>query len=294
MSYAAAAEELHVTPAAVGQLIRGLESNLGVELFHRSTSGATRLSLTDAARSALPDMQMCFDLLSTGLELIRSYNKRIIFNITTPSAFADKWLLPRIEIFQQKYPYYELRIDTSNQLTDFNSARVDIGIRYGAGNWRDLASTLLMRDDFFPVCSPSLLEKVPPLQTPADLAHCQLIHDLSMGGFASFPTWRSWLYKTGYAHAVDSDRGLRLNDSAAAIQTAIAGNGVALVRTTLVQRDIDEGRLIRLFDASQSCELAYYVVHKPDHHALPRVAAFKEWLIAQACAAGHASARHAN
>lgn len=280
LSYAVAAAELNVTPAAVGQLIRNLESTLDVELFYRSTSGATRLTLTDAARAAIPDIQGGFEALSTGVERMRAYKNRVAVTITVPSAFADKWLLHRLEGFQKKHPYYDLHIDTRNQLVDFKSERADVGIRYGAGTWPPLSSTLLIRDEFFPVCSPLLLKNA-PIAEPADLANHQLIHDASMDSTGSFPTWRSWLRKSG-AKDVDSDRGLRINDSAAAIQAAIAGNGVALGRTTLVERDLADGRLVRLFDYAEPCELAYFVVFQEKDSNAPQVVAFKEWVISEA------------
>jgi LysR family glycine cleavage system transcriptional activator len=284
LSYTAAAEELNVTPAAVGQLIRGLESYLDVELFHRSTSGSSRLALTAAARSALPDLQAGFDLLSTSVERLKASKSRIAFTVTVPSAFADKWLLWRVESFQKKHPYYDLRIDTNSKLIDFNADRVDAGIRYGAGSWPGLVSTFLFRDEFFPVCSPALLKGKHPLHGPAELAYHSLIHDISMTDSGVFPTWRSWLQKAGLAGVVDCDRGLQLNDSAAAIQTAISGNGIAIGRTTLVARDLAEGRLVRPFTETQTCELAYYLVYAKKNEGAAPVVAFKEWLLSEVAA----------
>lgn len=281
LSYPAAAAELNVTPAAVGQLIRGLESYLDIELFHRSTSGPSRLTLTDAARSALPDLQSGFDLLSTAVERLKASKSRIVFTVTVPPAFADKWLLWRLQSFQTQHPYYDLRIDTSGHLVDFTADRVDAGIRYGAGAWPHLVAMFLLRDEFFPVCSPALLKGKHALKSPAELRHHALIHDTSMSNFGVFPTWRSWLQKAGYGKTVDCDRGLQLNDSAAAIQTAISGNGVALGRTTLVERDLAEGRLVQPFADIQSCELAYYLVFRKESENAAPVVAFREWLLAE-------------
>jgi LysR family transcriptional regulator, glycine cleavage system transcriptional activator len=279
LSYTAAAAELNVTPAAVGQLIRGLESYLDVELFHRSASGPSRLTLTDAARSALPELQGGFDLLSNAVERLKASKSRIVFTLTVPPAFADRWLLWRVERFQQRHPYYDLRIDTSGNLKDFTADRIDIGIRYGGGVWPDLVSTFLLRDEFFPVCSPALLRGKHALKKPSDLQHHLLIHDTSMTGFSLFPTWRSWLLHAGCRDAVDTDRGLQLNDSAMGLQTAISGHGVALGRTTLVERDLAEGRLVKPFAIVQSCELAYYLVHRKESTQHAPVLAFKEWLL---------------
>jgi LysR family glycine cleavage system transcriptional activator len=281
LSYVAAAEELHVTPAAIGQLIRGLEETLDVELFQRAPSGPSRLILTDVARSVTPELQAGFDLLSTAVERLKASKARITFTVTVPPAFADKWLLRRVERFQNQHPYYDLRIDTNGRLVDFTAERIDVGIRYGAGHWPDLVATFLLRDEFFPVCSPTLVTGEHPLREPEDLKFHSLIHDMSMRAAAVFPTWRSWLQKAGHRDIVDCDRGLQINDSAAAIQTAISGNGVALGRTSLVERDLAEGRLVRPFGDAQGCELAYYLIHKKDSGSAPAVVAFKEWLISE-------------
>src|SRR5262249_26390238 len=211
LSYVAAADELNVTPAAVGQLVRGLEEVLGIELFHRSPAGPARLVLTDQARAALPDIQAGFDRLATAFESLKASQSRSVINVTVPPAFADKWLLPRVEQFAARHPAYDLRIDTNGRLVDFVAERIDVGIRYGAGRWPGLTATFLLRDAFFPVCAPALLGAAHPLRGPADLSHHALIHDRSMAFESSFPTWRTWLQSAGFAD-IDCERGLQIND----------------------------------------------------------------------------------
>lgn len=281
LSYVAAADELNVTPAAVGQLVRGLEDVLGIELFHRSQSGPARLVLTDQARAALPDLQAGFDRLAAAFERLKPDQSRIAVRVTVPPAFADKRLLPCVERFGAQYPAFELQIDTSGRLVDFAGERVDVGIRYGGGRWTGLDATYLMRDAFFPVCSPALLEGAHPLRSAADLKHHALIHDKSMAFEDTFPTWRSWLQSAGVA-GVESERGLQINDSAAVYQAAIAGSGVALGRTTLVARDLADGRLVRPFGDDLTFDFAYYIVHRPGAGREPSIAAFKEWLLSEA------------
>jgi LysR family transcriptional regulator, glycine cleavage system transcriptional activator len=278
LSYVAAAEELNVTPAAVGQLVRGLEEVLGIELFHRSPGGPARLVLTDQARAALPDLQAGFDRLAIAFEYLKASRPRTAINVTVPPAFADKWLLPRVEEFGARHPAYDLRIDTSGRLVDFVADRIDIGIRYGGGRWPGLTATFLLRDAFFPVCAPALLSGAHPLRGPADLRHHALIHDRSMAFESTFPTWLTWLQSAGFAD-IDCGRGLQINDSAAVIQAAIAGSGVALGRTTLVARDLAEGRLVRPFGDDLTHDFAYYIVHRPQADQAPGVAAFKAWLV---------------
>jgi LysR family transcriptional regulator, glycine cleavage system transcriptional activator len=281
LSYVAAADELNVTPAAVGSLVRTLEAVVGVELFHRSQAGPARLVLTEAAQAALPELQAGFDHLTAAFERLKASRGIITINITVPPAFADKWLLPRVERFAANHPLYDLRIDTSGRLVDFAAERMDLGIRYGGGRWPGLKSTFLLRDAFFPVCSPALLEGPHPLRGPEDLKHHTLIHDRSMALENAFPTWRTWLQAAGFPN-INCDRGLQINDSAAAYQAAMNGSGVALGRTTLVALDLEASRLVRPFGDALDCELAYYVVHRPRADDDPGIAAFKDWICTEA------------
>jgi LysR family transcriptional regulator, glycine cleavage system transcriptional activator len=281
LSYVAAADELNVTPAAVGSLVRSLEAVVGVELFYRSQAGPARLVLTEAAQAVLPELQAGFDHLTSAFERLKAAQGQITINITVPPAFADKWLLPRVERFAAKHPLYDLRIDTSGRLVDFAAERMDVGIRYGGGRWPGLKAAFLLRDAFFPVCSPALLEGPRPLRAPEDLKHHTLIHDRSMAFESVFPTWRTWLQAAGFPH-ITCDRGLQINDPTAAYQAAINGSGVALGRTTLVALDLEAGRLVRPFGDEIECELAYYLVHRPGADQDPGIAAFKSWICTEA------------
>jgi LysR family transcriptional regulator, glycine cleavage system transcriptional activator len=281
LSYVAAADELNVTPAAVGNLVRGLEATVGVELFHRSQAGPARLVLTEAAEAVLPDLQAGFDHLAVAFGRLKASQGRITVSLTVPPAFADKWLLPRVDRFASAHPEYDLRIDTSGRLVDFAAEHMDVGIRYGGGRWPKLESTFLLRDAFFPVCSPLLLRGTHPLRGPEDLSRHTLIHDRSMASEPAFPTWRSWLRAAGFPN-VNCDRGLQINDSAAAYQAAINGNGIALGRTTLVAQDMAAGRLVRPFGDALECELAYYLVHRPTAQSEPEIAAFRTWICREA------------
>jgi len=281
LSYVLAADELNVTPAAVGQLVRGLEEALGVTLFHRATSGPARLVLTEEARAVVPDLQGGFDLLALAVERLKASVSRASITVTVPPAFADKWLLGRVDRFQTLYPQYDLVLDTNGRVVDFNVDRVDVGIRYGGGRWPGLNAVRLLGDDFFPVCSPALLEGAHALTGAAALKHHALIHDASMRFEKSFPTWRSWLARAGIK-GINTEKGLQINDSAAVVQAAIAGGGVALGRSSLVADDLAAGRLVRPFGESQPFAFAYYVVSRADVAPTAAVSAFQQWLLSEA------------
>lgn len=261
LSFSEAAAELSVTPAAVGQLVRSLETWLGIPLFVRATSGRTRLIPTDAALRALPEIRAGFDRLSAGLERLREDAAGGALTVTVSPAFAAKWLLPRFERFQAAFPDTDVRLETNLKPVDFVAQRVDIGVRYGAGNWPGLTAEKLMDEQMYPVCSPELLRRIRPVRQPGDLERLTLIHDLSMDGHAGFPTWDMWFRAADIA-GVATSRGLKINNSAAVLQAAIDGRGVALARSVMAGDDLAAGRLVRLFpDIHFDSELAYYIVY---------------------------------
>jgi LysR family glycine cleavage system transcriptional activator len=280
-SFSAAAEELNVTSAAVGQQVRSLESWLGVPLFTRASSGNARLLLTDIARSALPDIREGFDRLRVGLARLKEATLSCDLTVTVSPAFAGKWLLPRLDGFQQLHPQLDVLLNTNLKTLDYLAESIDIGVRYGAGRWPGLTAIKLMDEELFPVCSPSysvLAVGEPGLEK---LAACTLIHDLSMAGDPSFPTWRTWLDAMGQT-ATDASHGLRINNSAAVVQAAIEGQGIALGRSVMVRDDLASGRLVRPFGKVKSAlALGYYVVYRPECGELAKVQAFRDWLLTQ-------------
>lgn len=281
-SFSAAAAELNVTPAAVGQLVRTLEDWLGAPLFHRTTGGRARLAPTEAAERALPEIRAGFDRLSAGLERLKEGSMSGVLTVTVSPAFAAKWLLPRIDRFQAACPDTDVRLDTNLKAVDFVSQRIDIGVRYGLGSWAGLTAEKLMDEEVYPVCSPEMLRKAGRLGHPADLVRETLIHDLSMEGQAAFPTWGEWLRRAGVAD-MGSSRGMKINNSAAVLQAAAEGHGIALARSVMARDDLLSGRLVRLFgEVGFPSPLAYYVVYRADCAGLPRIRTFRDWLLREA------------
>lgn len=281
-SFSAAAAELHVTPAAVGQLVRTLEDWLGTPLFVRGTSGRVRLIPTAAAERALPDIRAGFDRLTLGMERLQEGSTSGVLTVAVSPAFAAKWLLPRIDRFQGICPDTDVRLDTNLKPVDFVSQQIDIGVRYGTGRWPGLTAEKLMDEEIYPVCSPQLLREHWRLQKPSDLTQETLIHDLSMGDHSGFPTWEAWMLKAGITETAPL-RGMQINNSAAVLQAAVEGHGVALARSVMARDDLASGRLVRLFpDITVASELAYYVVYRSECASLPRLTNFRDWLLAEA------------
>jgi LysR family transcriptional regulator, glycine cleavage system transcriptional activator len=281
-SFSSAASELNVTPAAVGQLVRSLEAWLGTPLFHRGASGRARLIPTESAERALPDIRAGFDRLSIGLSRLREGSRGGVLTVAVSPSFAAKWLLPRIDRFHELCPETDVRLETNLKLVDFATQGIDIGVRYGRGAWPGLVAEKLMEEEIFPVCSPGWLKKNGKIARPDDLAGKPLIHDLSVDAHMGFTSWADWLERAG-AKKVDAARGMQINNSAAVLQAAIDGHGVALARSVMAGEDVAAGRLIRLFPkTAHAAELAYFIVYRSESASLPKLVAFREWLIREA------------
>jgi LysR family glycine cleavage system transcriptional activator len=133
-----------------------------------------------------------------------------------------------------------------------------------------------MTEELFPVCAPSLATEGPhPLKTPADLKYHTLLHDDVL------TDWRVWLLAAG-VDDVDPDRGPSFNYSDLVLQAAIAGQGVALGRSSLAHDALARGQLVRPFDITLPGDYAYYFVCPADTADRPRVKAFRDWLIEEA------------
>jgi LysR family glycine cleavage system transcriptional activator len=278
LSFTKAAEELHVTQAAISHQIKALEEHVGVALFERRNKAVL---LTEAGQLCLPGLREGFDRLAEAMDGIRRRADANMLSVTTTPSFAAKWLAPRLDRFRQAHPEFEVRIDASTHLVDFAREHIDTAIRYGPGLYPGLQAERLMEVEAFPVCSPRLLAGPHPLRTPADLKWHTLLHTEWMARDEEWPDWRMWLLAAGQRD-IDWTRGPQFNDAAVSIQAAIEGHGVAIGRDALVEGDLAAGRLVRPFALSVGGRFSYHLVYPAAALKRRPVAAFREWLLIEA------------
>lgn len=271
MSFTRAADELHVTQSAVSHQVKTLEDWLGFPLFRRRNR---TIELSSEGFSYLPTLSAAFDELSEATVRLRMGRAERPLTLSTTDTFASSWLVPRLRRFRAAHPEIDVRITTSDGLVDFAQAGVDVGIRYGRGEWPGMTAKILMTEDLFPVCSPALLAHSPPLKVPADLAHFTLLHD-DMN-----EDWPKWLAAAG-ATEVDASRGPLYGHSYLVIQAAIEGEGVALGRSALIGDALADGRLVRPFAGSVRLSWAHYVVWLDGTGEDTRIKKFYDWLMAE-------------
>jgi LysR family glycine cleavage system transcriptional activator len=284
-----AADELHVTPAAVSHQVKALEDYLGIQLFRRRTR-TRALELTEAARACLPRLREGFDALATATALIKTHSARETLTVKVPPSFAVKWLGRRIDRFVSAHPDIDMHIDASPQTIDgrpdeggqrmpFDAlpGHGHVAIRFGTGNYPGCRAEKLFSVALAPMCAPQLVKGELPLREPADLHHHTLLHDDTLDLHDGRSKWEMWLKAAGVEN-VDMTRGPHFNHAALALEAAIDGSGVALSYPLLASADLAAGRLVMPFTLAIPLESAYYVVCAEAVADQRKVAAFRNWL----------------
>jgi len=277
-----AAEELGVTQSAVSQQVKSLEEWLGQRLLHRG--GGRVLPTPDGERLAIAIRQGFGQIAAICRDLREVQSERLALNLSCLPGFAYLWLIPRLIGFDQLHPEIPVSITTTAALATFIDDETDLAIRYGLGGYPGLSVEKLLSETLFPVCAPDLLQRGPPLRTPADLAgHTLLVDDIpDLGG--NPPTWEFWARESGIALPQPA-RLRRFGQSNMVVQAAERGLGVALGRSPLVADALARGTLVRPFDGEIPSQFAYWLVCPHEVLNLPRVRAFRDWLLAEAAEA---------
>jgi LysR family glycine cleavage system transcriptional activator len=276
-TFRAAAEELHVTAAAVIQQVKTLEDYMGRKLLRRHSRG---YSLTPEAAAGLEQLRSGFDQLSAAVEAMARSGHRVLTVSAVPSLSAE-WLVPRLYRFREQCPEIDVLLHPSEELIDLKRSRVDLGIRYGSGSYPGLVSERLFYDEIFPVYSPRLLKGRRPLRKPDDLRVQPLIHTEWTPETGHWPGWSDWL-RAASVTGVNTSKGLRFSDGALVIQAAVSGQGVALGSKALALDHLAAGRLIRPFELSLITDFAYYIVCEKSRVDEPDLTAFRRWVISEA------------
>ena len=278
LSFSKASEELFVTPAAVSQQIKQLESYLGVVLFRRTTRA---VHLTSEARTVLPLLTEGFDKLAEAVELLAREEETGLLTVSTVPTFAAKWLLQRLPDFSEKYPDIDLRLDATLARREFDRDSIDISISLSMGDFPGFHVSRIFDEEVCPVCSPELLTGENPLRAPEDLKYHHLLHLDSADLQIPLPDWCLWASVAGVEN-INPGRGSHFTVQSMAIEAAINGNGVALVSHYAVAEDLKAGRLVRPFDLVLPADFSYWLVCPYEHLRRAKVKAFHDWLLDQA------------
>jgi len=271
-SFVAASEELSITAAAVSQLIRGLEEQVGRKLFHRVHR---RVELTEAGIEIYPRLMQAFgELRRISRELAANDPVATLVISVAPSA-AIGWLSSLLPKFVREHGWVDIFLRAEEDPVAFDKESIDLRLSYGALNYGDEAEKVEI-DAVYPVCSPGYLASHGPIETAARLASHHLVHTDWGPSNAPFPSWLSWFEAMGVAARPHVRRGMTANSSMAALDLARGGLGVALAQGMYCSADVESGRLIVVGDSLKlPSPYCITIPARSRHRAV--VSAFKAW-----------------
>ncbi|POZ63023.1 transcriptional regulator GcvA [Chromobacterium alticapitis] len=271
LSFTRAAAALSLTQGAISRHVQTLEEYYGATLFTRQARG---LALTAEGEALVKPAREAFQLLNEASEALRLRQSDL--RVRMPPTPAMRWVLPNLADFQARHPEYTLHLLT--QLIHnkpFNRAEYDLAV-VGLSSPEaapDLRLECICREKLIPVCAPGLLAGKHPLHTPDDLKHHTLLHP-----WRDQNTWKRWLKLAGVS-SVNPESGVTFDALEYALHAAVAGMGVTLAQASMVTQDLDSGRLVIPFDTVLETEWAYYLVYPHELAELPKVRAFRDWLV---------------
>jgi len=274
LSYTLAAQELNVTQVAVSRQVRVLEDYLEVTLFERGTRS---VSLTDAGRALLPVLTQALDHIELGIANINKRGRNAI-SIQVYTAFAQRWLIPRLVRFQELHPTIEVNLRTSDRPLNFDRQNIDAAIISAPAPAppAEHEYVLLSRRELMPVCSPTLVKGRKLPLGPESLKKLPLLHSL-----ARPEAWREWLDAAGYS-AINAKTGLRFETSSMVFGAAVAGLGVAVGIRMLVEEELRSGVLVVPFRYVHASPRKYYLVSPKSLSPSTALTIFSEWLVKEA------------
>ena len=277
-SFAAAAGELAVTPAAVSQLVRGLETQLGRQLFRRANRG---IALTEAGREVLPRLSAAFEEISGVAQQLSGSPRRARLTVSVPPSMATGWLPPRLAAFLDRHGSMDIALRGDEDPVDFDNDRIDVRLTYGPFHYPAHAAETVTEDSVYPVCSPEFLRRYGPIRSAADLSSVRLIHTEWGPAAAIFPTWGSFLETTEGQSSRALEGGIVANASHTAIELAANGLGVALGQGIFVANALDQGRLVRPLKRSMPLSQPYCLTIRQGSTLRPEVQAFRDWILTE-------------
>jgi LysR family transcriptional regulator, glycine cleavage system transcriptional activator len=269
-----AAEELGVTQGAISKQVIALEDFIGVQLFVREPGG---LRLTNEGGSLKEAIAPAFTTLS---EAFSRYSRRSprsnVVRISTTASFASQFIVPRLQIFRDKFPDIDLEFITTIRLVDLTREEFDIAVRYGPGQWEGVISTPVSEAVLLPVCTPEVLERgggtLLGLLTTARRIQC-----------SAYNEWRDWaeIEKFDLSRVPPT---MVIEEFQVALTAALANQGLALLPELLVRDRIKRGELVTFSSARVKTEYNFFIVHTPNAPRRPVVPRVIEWIKAEATA----------
>lgn len=276
-SFSLAADELCVTPGAIGQQIRKLEEWLGVPLFIRQVR---QVQPTEAATAYWQKIQPALAQIASASDRLR-HSRRAAVSLSMPPSFAAKWFTSRMANLLTRHPGIELHLNASAAAVDFEREAVDLAIRHFNGKDASLDATLMFSDDARLYCTPAYAEAI-RLAAPEALAGANLLVT------TLHPHWEQWFARFSRldAQTVAGIPRIHFDQALMAIEAARQGHGAVLTSPYLVEVELAGGALIEPLNCRLDLGYGYYVVHHNRMPLSPAARLVKQWLVDEAAQHG--------
>jgi len=275
LSFSRAAEELCVSHSAISQRVKHLEDFLDKKLFHRNKN---KILLTENGEQYFQQIDDALSIIQTATKKLLSESNKNAITINMLSSFAMRWLIPRVQNFQRKFPNYELRLCSEWRNIDFEKEDIDIALYYGDGNWPSLKSELIFKEDIAILASPTLIPKKNKITIDKLLGEFKFCYVQALLREDNFTLWFG---ETDYPEPEESSR-IYFQNTLQALQAAIHGAGIVAANIHFLKDEIEEGSLVKIVTETVETGNAFYLVHPDESHIKEKVQVFKEWLLSEA------------
>ena len=270
-SFKQAADELGVTPAAIGSRIQALEDRLDVVLFRRSHR---KVEPTDAAMELQRSCNVALSMLMEAVDAVAPAKGRNILTVGVGTLFAARWLSPRLNQFWLAHPEVALRLVHAPDLTKPLTSELDAVIAWGEGKWPEVKSELLLRPQLVPVASADYIVRYGRPERPHDLRRHTLVHERGQRA------WCDWFASHGLDYKV-SEASTTVRDGVLALQLAIDGQAIALGVEEFLRSELSSGVLERIFENPVQSKEAYFLAISEGRQNTKQLDHFMQWIISE-------------
>lgn len=275
-SMKAAADELAISPAAVGQRIRALEDYLGYDLLVRGRSG---IRATAELEQAIAHLSAAFRELET-VSGILDFQRVNEIHLTADADFAELWLRPRLDRFRADNPNTMFCI---NGLGDVPMRLGDSDVEIRLSKETDAGGEVLFRDYLAPVSSPTNTRRISELPDEARLEGFPLLHLDCYTVERDELGWEAWTSRFG-RRSTAPERGMRYKRVQHALEAVYANAGLLICGLSLIRPELDAGRLSLPFPIAEGSwsDCAYSAVFRPAALRRAPIERFRKWLLTEA------------
>jgi LysR family transcriptional regulator, glycine cleavage system transcriptional activator len=270
MSFTDAAQELGVSQVAVSRQIRALEEYLEISLFERTHRS---IRLTENGERLFPAVNRALDDLERAVASVSMHGRRDVLYVHTHTTFGQRWLIPRLQHFHDRFRNIEIRLTASVHPTIDPKAKQAVVIRTGTGDFDGFDAEFLAPLELIPVCAKQIVKAWKIKGSPDNLAGHTLLHS-----FARPHDWEMWLASAG-VKKIDATRGLRFENSVLAYEAALQGIGIAMGVRVLVSEYLRLGSLVAPFKHVLPLDIGYYLLIPKNRRISPAMRVFRNWLL---------------